>query len=146
MEHAVKMRQFPETEQLDRLLEEARIAPGELRSFGAELARIHDGLPRASVTQDLGHPATAGAIIIENLEECARAADAAWSTDAEVQALRDALLTRIESSAPFMSQRFDDGKVRECHGDLHTSNLVRTERGSSRSIAWNSIRPCAGST
>ena len=129
VEHAVKMRQFPETEQLDRLLDEARIAPSEMRSFGAELARIHDGLPRASVTQDWGHPAAAGAVIIENLEECARSAETAWGPDADVQTLRDPLLAQIEASARLLSQRFVDGRVRECHGDLHASNLVRTERG-----------------
>ena len=129
VEHAVKMRQFPGTEQLDRLLEEGRIEPGALRSFGTELARIHDRLPRASVTQEGGQPAAAGAVIIENLEECARAADTAWSGGADVQALRAPLLAHIEALGPLISQRFAQGRVRECHGDLHTGNLVRTGRG-----------------
>jgi uncharacterized protein len=129
VEHAVKMRQFAEAEQLDRLLEEGRIEPGEVRSFGEELARIHESLPLASATQKWGQPAAAGALMVANLEECARAADAAWSTREDIQALRDRLLALIDSSAPFISKRFAEGRVRECHGDLHTSNLVRTERG-----------------
>jgi uncharacterized protein len=129
VEHAVKMRQFPQAEQLDRLLEEGRIEPSQLRAFGAELARIHDQLPSACPNQEWGQPAAAGAVIIENLEQCARAADEAWNTDEEVQSLRDPLLALIESSAALLSKRFADGLVRECHGDLHTSNLVRTERG-----------------
>lgn len=129
VEHAVKMRQFPQGEQLDRLLAEARIDPSELRAFGVELARIHDALPRASPIQEWGQPAAAGAVIIENLEQCARAADAAWSADEEVQALRDPLRARIESSAQQISERFAEGRVRECHGDLHSGNLVRTPRG-----------------
>ena len=120
VDHAVKMRQFPGEEQLDCLLEKGRIGPSELRSFGAELARIHDRLPRVSAMQEWGQPATAGAIILENLEECARAADAAWGNDTDVQALRAPMLARIESSAPLISQRFANGRVRECHGDLHT--------------------------
>lgn len=129
VEHAVKMRQFPGAEQLDRLLEEGRIEPAALRSFGAELARIHDRLPSASPTQEWGHPAAAGAVIIENLEECARAAVTAWNTDADVQALRAPLLARIEALAPLVSQRFSQGRVRECHGDLHAGNLVRLDSG-----------------
>lgn len=129
VEHAVKMRQFPGSEQLDRLLDEARVEPSELRTFGAALAQIHRRLPRASPTQEWGQPATTGAVIIENLEECARAADSAWGPERERQALRAPLLERIEASAPLVSQRFAQGRVRECHGDLHASNLVRTGRG-----------------
>ena len=129
VEHAVKMRQFAETEQLDCLLEQSRIEPGEVRAFGGELARIHDRLPRASCSQEWGQPAAAGTAIVANLEQCARAADEAWTAGEEVQSLRDPLVALIESSAALLLKRFAEGRVRECHGDLHTSNLVRTERG-----------------
>jgi aminoglycoside phosphotransferase family enzyme/predicted kinase len=131
VEHAVKMRQFPADEQLHQLLEERRVEVDELRTFGRDLALIHAGLPVSSATQPWGQPATAGAIMIENLEECARAANQAWAAEVanDVLSLRDPLLARIEASAPDISQRFANGKVRECHGDLHTGNVVRTARG-----------------
>ena len=47
IEHAVRMRQFPHSQQLDALLQARRINPVELATFGTELAHLHERLPVA---------------------------------------------------------------------------------------------------
>lgn len=129
IEQAVKMRQFPGDEQLHRLLQEKRVDPAALRSFGRDLALVHDTLPSAAMAQEWGQPAAAGALMLENLEEWVRASAVAWGEEPEASELRQSLLAHVESSAACMMHRFAGGRVRECHGDLHTGNLVRLSRG-----------------
>ena len=62
IENAVKMQQFPAEEELDRLLETARIEPGELEGLGRDLARIHAALPVAKPTQAWGQPGAVRAL------------------------------------------------------------------------------------
>jgi aminoglycoside phosphotransferase family enzyme len=124
VEHAVKMQQFPRDEELDRLFATSQVAPHELTVFGRDLATIHAGLPVAGSAQAWGRPAAVRAIVLENFEECARAARV-YGRDGEVHSLRTLLRARFEIATPCMSERFAGGKVRECHGDLHSRNVVR---------------------
>lgn len=135
IEHAVKMHQFATDEELDRLLQSARLVTEELEAFGRELARIHAGLPTAQPSQDWGHPATLKEVIRGNLEECARAS-ASFGIRADVRALQVPLEARLEAAGHWMSQRFVTGRVRECHGDLHAQNIVRL---GSRLVAFDCL-------
>jgi uncharacterized protein len=124
IEHAVKMRQFSRADELDRLLETSAIQPTQLESFGHELAQIHERLPVAHALQ-LSEPDRFPKIVRRNLEECVRAGHACgWN--AELGALQASLETLLASTAPRRSQRLAHGRVRECHGDLHARNIVRS--------------------
>jgi aminoglycoside phosphotransferase family enzyme len=98
IEHAVKMRQFRQEDELHRLLETLRIAPAELEAFGRDLAHIHANLPVAEPEQTWGRPVALRALILENVEECAQAA-AVFGGDADVRALRTILGERLEAAA-----------------------------------------------
>jgi uncharacterized protein len=135
IEHAVKMRQFRREDELDRLLETLSIAPAELAAFGRDLAQIHANLPLAEPEQTWGRPAALRALILENVEECAQAATV-FGGDTDVRALRTILGEQLEAAAHWMSERFASGRVRECHGDLHTRNIVRRD---SRLLAFDCI-------
>ena len=124
VEFTVKMRQFPREQELDNLLAQARVAPPELAGFGAELAAIHDRLPAAEPDSQWGDPDVIRSGVIRNLEECARAS-AVFGTAAEVSSLRFELEHQLDCTAPWMTQRKGEGRVRECHGDLHAANIVR---------------------
>lgn len=124
VEHATKMRQFAREDELDHLLEAQRIAPAELAAFGRDLARIHATLPVAEPEQTWGRPTTLRALILDNVDECAQAGRV-FERATEVLDLRTILGDRLEAAEHWMSERFDGGRVRECHGDLHMRNIVR---------------------
>lgn len=127
IDHAVKMRQFDRSEELDSLLISHRIQPGELEAFGAELAHIHAGLAPADPTSSWGRAPAMHTAILRNLEECIEAAGPLMDRDA-LRALRAPLEEQLAAAASWMTERRIAGKIRECHGDLHCSNVVR--RGS----------------
>jgi aminoglycoside phosphotransferase family enzyme/predicted kinase len=126
LEHAVRMRRFPAEEQLDRLLAQQRVQPEELAGFGRELAKIHAGLPVVPAAESWGQPAQIQALLIRNLMECADAARVLGLSQAVLD-LKEPLQQRLPVAAAVMAARRASGRVRECHGDLHSRNIVRLD-------------------
>jgi aminoglycoside phosphotransferase family enzyme/predicted kinase len=124
IEHAVSMRQFPRTQELDALLTARRIEPSELEAFGGDLARVHERLPVAHTRQSWGRPATQAAGIRDNAAEWLRAAEALGDIS-DLRALKASLEAWTAAALPLLERRFVAGRVRECHGDLHAGNIVR---------------------
>jgi aminoglycoside phosphotransferase family enzyme/predicted kinase len=126
LESCVRMQQFDSGQQLDHLLERGAIQPNELFEFGRDLARIHATLPAVDAVHDWGRPEAVRAMLLRNFDECAEALS-------NVQALRNAVPAALgakldaaaKSAAGWMADRRSRGRVRECHGDLHCSNIVR---------------------
>ncbi len=135
LEHAVKMRQFDRHDELDRLVEANAVEPAELETFGAQLARIHAGLPAAAPDSKWGQPEAVRTAIERNFEECLSASRVFGDT-AELQVLQPSLEHSVAEVMPLMAQRRAAGKVRECHGDLHCGNVVRR---ASRLVAFDCL-------
>jgi uncharacterized protein len=135
LEHAVRMRRFDRTEELDRLLDTRRVGPAELEAFGRSLAAIHARLPVAPEAAPWGRPTEVHSLMLRNFEECAQASTAFGRTE-EVLALRGALEGRLAAAASWLAARRAAGHIRECHGDLHSRNVVRM---GSRLIAFDCL-------
>jgi len=124
IEYAVRMRQFDRAAELDRLLLAERVETDELESFGRTLADIHAALPAASAAEPWGHPAQIRALILQNLSECAQSCVLARG-GAQLNTLQAALDRKLQEAEPWLSARREHCCVRECHGDLHSRNIVR---------------------
>jgi aminoglycoside phosphotransferase family enzyme len=135
IDHAVKMRQFDRTEELDTLLLSHRIEPAELAAFGSELARVHATLPTANPTEPWGHAESVRSTMLRNLDECIQVAGQLVDIE-RLRALRVPLEQELAASSAWMTQRRICGRVRECHGDLHCSNIVRRQ---SRLVAFDCL-------
>ena len=123
LEPAVRMRRFDRAEELDALIARAAVAPEELATLGAELARWQAAARAVAPAAALGTPAAALAAARDNLTmllgleppaQRERAAQLAAWVRSRHAALESTLAARRAA-----------GRVRECHGDLHTRNIVR---------------------
>lgn len=126
VEYAVKMHQFARDNELDNLLTQSHIAPAELAAFGRELAGIHRGLPVGMPPAPWGDPQLVHEAIWKNYDECAQVSSV-FDAASTVRSLRPQLEQSLRVAAPWMSDRREDGRIRECHGDLHAANIVRLE-------------------
>ena len=128
IEYAVRMRQFPGDMQLDRLLAAGNLRPEELAEFGSALAAVHDDLPRVAADVKFGSAEAVLDPIAENYLQVRQSVFSSLRSDHidELEAWSNA---RHAELVPTIEQRRRDGFVRECHGDLHLSNLVRLDDG-----------------
>ena len=123
VEYAVRMRRFDGAEELDRQLADGRIGTDALDAFGRALADIHATLPTVSVDSPFGQPGSVRELLLANLEQCAMAAEMLGDR-AAVEVLRTPLERGLAEAEPWMASRWASGRVRECHGDLHSRNIV----------------------
>jgi aminoglycoside phosphotransferase family enzyme/predicted kinase len=124
IEYAVKMHQFDHQQTLDHLLDRAQVVDGELEVFAADLSQFHLGLPPCQPDWPHGGADTvirAAQQNFEQLEQLLLDPDE-LSTLKSIQRWSDARLLALSDC---MRQRKTDGWVRECHGDLHSGNIVR---------------------
>lgn len=122
VEHAVKMRQFPQSSALDRLLVAGVLEPGGLSRFGLELATLHAGLPRLEAPDDELDRRILGPVL-DNFATL-RATRAGGDRSDILQRLESASKDAFDGKRTAFSRRLAKGFVRECHGDLHLRNLV----------------------
>jgi hypothetical protein len=122
LEWAVQMRQFDPAVQLDRLLDHDAVTTDMLASFGRELAERHAALPclegtANEVEQRVFAPAQ------DNFVEIAATGLQAAHADL-LQRTLDLSIAAGQRLLPLLAERITNGCVRECHGDLHLSNLA----------------------
>jgi aminoglycoside phosphotransferase family enzyme/predicted kinase len=122
-EYAVKMRQFPQSQQLDRVLARGELRPEQLDEVAVLLAGFHQRIQSASPAQDYGDPDHVYRPVHENFQQIAQHLpdDEQSATLQELEDWSERCFVQVR---PTISQRKMAGFVRECHGDLHLSNLA----------------------
>jgi aminoglycoside phosphotransferase family enzyme/predicted kinase len=124
VDYAVRMRQFRRADELDRLLDARQVVPAELECFGQAVAALHAGLPAVNDQQPFGQPDRIAVQLRKNQDECLQAVSPGDDAG-KCAALRRPLDEHISAAMPWLAARRVQGKVRECHGDLHCRNVVR---------------------
>jgi len=122
IEWAVMMKQFDPEMGLDRLLARGELSTDLLHDFGASLAERHAALPvHSGVVDEV--PVRIFGPVEDNFSEIGNTG---------IAEVHEAILTQALSAArslgerlrPQFDARMTGGAVRECHGDLHLSNLA----------------------
>lgn len=123
VEFAVQMRQFDPALELGALVERGTATLAELQAFGVSLGKVHATVPV--------HPHNDGRrrtarMLLANAGQCRRA-----TRDADIRRRLDRitlpLQQRLGQTGETIDARARAGFVRECHGDLHMSNVARID-------------------
>ena len=120
IEYAVCMRRFaPGALLSERVAAGSSLLPEELESFARRLARFHEEAPIAPPTPERNAAERVAAPVLGVLQELRRHLDGAG-----IGALQAWATTQAGALRETWSARQRDGRVRECHGDLHLANVV----------------------
>lgn len=122
VEHAVKMRRFPDEARLDRVAACGGLDAARIDELAATVAALHDAAPRAREEEGFGTPRAIGDEVRGNLDALAGAAGLAHRE--HLDTVRRVSLGRLGRLAPVFRARLREGFVRECHGDLHLENIA----------------------
>ncbi len=123
LEYAVKMKRFRREDELDAMAERGALREEHIDQLALTIARFHARADTASPDDPFGTPRTVLAPCLANFDQLAglRLPDA---LSARLKALRAWTLGEHERRSALIAQRRAQGRVRECHGDLHLANMV----------------------
>lgn len=123
VEYAVRMRRFPVTRQLDKLVASNRLLPQHIDRLAVTVADFHGSLPGADQHSVYG---TAEAVRTAAEQNFAQLQGLLTAPDdlERLSALRHASDSEYAACRALFGERLAQGFVRECHGDLHLGNIV----------------------
>ena len=119
LEYAVQMHRFPQEARLDR----CPLTPDLVDRIAARLASFHAAIPPTDPAGPFGTPDAALAPMLENLSQVRARVDTP-DCRARLDRLQDWTLERWRALTPVIERRRAQGRVRECHGDLHRGNIA----------------------
>jgi len=123
IEYAVRMREFDQEAQFDRLLATGRLDPRYIDALAVRIADFHAGVAVAGTGASFGTPAAVQAPVEENFRQIL---DNLGDAEARrtLAPLQDWSLRTFHELQPLFIARRDGGFIRECHGDLHLRNIA----------------------
>lgn len=122
IDHVVRMRRFPQSSLLRNLLDAGGIDPAWIDSLASRMAEFHASAPSVSAASPIGGPdliVRTVTAVLTSLQESRE--------DRRHLRLHGWLSERATALRPTWAARQRSGAVRECHGDLHTGNVVLFE-------------------
>ncbi|MGE0094830.1 MAG: AAA family ATPase [Alphaproteobacteria bacterium] len=120
LDWVVVMKRFPEEDVFNHMADDGRLDTSVMERLADEIARFHAGI---EIHREAGGAGPLREVFDTNLE-----AFRAYGPDildmAKVAQLDAGLRAALERNEALLERRRAEGKVRQCHGDLHLRNIV----------------------
>ena len=124
IEYALKMNQFPQSAQLDEQLAAGLLADADMLDLAETVAQIHAAVPVYEAASADAFFAAVREAMLDNFDYLQEGTDAD-----DVQRLLSWTRQGLRDCRESIIARYENGFVRECHGDLYLKNLVRLPSG-----------------
>ncbi len=123
LEYAVKMRQFPQSAQLDNMLASGELKHKHMDAIANMVANFHQSTEVAGDTSPYGSTAGIYHPVAENFQQINEHLDSKNYTD-QLEVLSQWSSAAFKKLQAVMAQRKTDGFIRHCHGDMHLRNML----------------------
>ena len=123
LEYAVKMRRFQREDELDAMAELGALREEHVDALAATIARFHAQAETATPGSEFGTPEAVLAPCLANFDQL-DGLGLPGAMPARLERLRVWTLGEHARRVAQIAQRRAQGRVRECHGDLHLANMV----------------------
>lgn len=123
IEFAVRMREFPQDDLLDRRLAAGRLQPEHVDALADACADFHDRADIAPAASPHADPATLLEQALANFSVIDDVRIDGIHRD-RIAALKAWTIAEHARIVPALMQRRIEGRIRECHGDLHLGNIA----------------------
>ncbi|TLU84262.1 MAG: hypothetical protein FDX30_05960 [Chlorobium sp.] len=123
VDYAVKMVRFDRSMELDRMLSKKLLSKEHILALSRTVADFHLSLPPAQAKSEFGHPDLLIRPVLANFTHT----EAITSDKEEIELLESLKTWTLKEHKRLYSgflQRKKAGFIRQCHGDMHTGNMV----------------------
>lgn len=125
VEYAVKMRRIPEDRIMTRLLEGGKVDRRLVDKMAKIIAEFHKKTSKSA--GDLGSLKSVETNWRENFEQTEDFVGRTISRES-FELIRGKVDAFMEENRALFAERVADGRVRECHGDIHSGNIFIADR------------------
>ncbi len=123
IEYAIKMKQFPQAQQLDKLLTQNKLLPEHIDKPTDALTTFHQEAEVTSSEQPYGSCEKVWEPVAENFAQI-RQLITNKEDMALLQNIEEWSKQTFKSQHEALAQRKTKGYIRNCHGDLHLANIA----------------------
>jgi uncharacterized protein len=128
VDYTVQMRQFPQDALLSHLFEQDKLTPTMMKELGTVVAQFHGQAEIDADMQGYGSMAAIQKVATSNYgiseEFIQRETDRSFTqTQAQHNATQQFTTQFFAQNSDWFVQRQVEGKIRDCHGDLHLNNI-----------------------
>lgn len=123
VEYAVKMHQFPQDRIMRHLLEHGKINGKDIEGICGVLTDFYDQAATSDEIEEYGRVETIKGNTDENFEQTADVVNETISRN-QYDFIKGATNRFLDEKKEVFHRRIKEGFIRDCHGDLHSGNIV----------------------
>jgi len=127
VEYAVKMKRMPEEKMMNKLLEEKKVNRKLIDRIARIVAEFHSKAETNRRISEFGSLAIIETNWKENFEQTGEFVGKTISTK-NFKLIRERSDNFMKRNASLFEKRMAEGRVRDCHGDMHSGNIFVTDR------------------
>lgn len=125
-EFGVKMRRLPAAKMMDRVIAAGELTLSHLTRIIDRLVVFHQDTPMVPVTSGYGDVRAVAGTIRDNFSETQAFVGGEALGEVRFRRIRDYAENFLHNRKRF-AQRVAEGRIRDCHGDLHSGNICLTD-------------------
>ena len=125
IEYAVKMRRLPQETMMNVLLEKHRVSTEMIRRVAEKLAGFHQRTETGDNINAFGDLDTITRTTEENSSQTIKYIGNTISQD-NFRHIKGYTTSFMENNSMLFSRRISEGRIRDCHGDLHAAHICFT--------------------
>jgi len=122
IEYAVKMRRLPQEAMMDVLLVKNQVSPEMITAVAQKLAEFHQRAETNTNISAFGNIKVITKNTEENFNQTEKYIGKTTSPD-RYQHIKNYTESFIEKNAPLFRRRIKEGRIRDCHGDVHAAHI-----------------------
>ncbi len=127
VEYAVKMKRMPQEKMMSRLLEENKVHSKLIDRIAKIIAEFHSKAETNKRISEFGSLAIIETNWKENFDQTKEFVGKTISTE-DFTLIRERIEHFMKNNVSFFEKRMKGGRVRDCHGDIHSGNIFVTDR------------------
>ena len=127
VEYAVKMKRMPQESMMNKLLEENKVDSKLIDEIAKIIAEFHSKAETNRRINEFGSLAIIETNWKENFDQTREFAGKTISTE-DFKLIRERIEHFMKNNVPLFEKRMAEGRVRDCHGDIHSGNIFVTDR------------------
>ncbi len=126
IEYAVKMRRLPQEAMMNVLLAKNQVSSDMVGRVAGKIAAFHRQAETSAAISAFGELATITGNTDENFDQTVKYMGNTVSQE-KYRHIKGYTRSFIEDNASLFHRRTADGKIRDCHGDLHAAHICFTD-------------------